>query len=173
MLCGQNATGIPPTHCPCVVLDQAAGIGPAWAWFRAKLGCQQPTPETFWRAVKESNLAGSVLETAPLPEDNPCLAESRSLEDHASKGTHRFPAVGSALAALLSKLADAVRVERTRPDGPSPGSGRLSTPHARILRIEKAGLLHPASRPLGDRAVNPGGLGCQWQCGPKVAIVCR
>jgi len=26
-------------------LDQAAGIGPAWAAFRAQLGCQQPTPE--------------------------------------------------------------------------------------------------------------------------------
>jgi len=26
-------------------LAQAAGIGPAWAAFRAQLGCQQPTPE--------------------------------------------------------------------------------------------------------------------------------
>jgi len=30
---------------PTRVLDQAAGIGPAWAAFRAQLGCQQPTPE--------------------------------------------------------------------------------------------------------------------------------
>ena len=29
-------------------------------------------------------------------------------------------------------LADAVRVERTHPEGPLPGSNRLSTPHARI-----------------------------------------
>jgi len=34
---------MPATHGSC--MDQAAGIGPAWAAFRAQLGCQQPTPE--------------------------------------------------------------------------------------------------------------------------------
>lgn len=30
---------------PVIKLDQAAGIGPAWAAFKAQLGYQQPTPE--------------------------------------------------------------------------------------------------------------------------------
>lgn len=37
----------------------------------------------------------SVLETKPLPEDNPKLAESGPLEGHALSDTQRFPAVSS------------------------------------------------------------------------------
>lgn len=50
MLWGQDPTGIPATHGSCAIdLDQAAGIEPAWAAFRAQLGYRQPTPEQSGR----------------------------------------------------------------------------------------------------------------------------
>ena len=47
--------------------------------------------------------------------------------------------------AYRPNLADAVRVERTHPEGASPGSSRLSTPHARIRDGGRrcAGCTHP------------------------------
>lgn len=36
-------------HTGALSLDHRAGIEPAWAWFKAKLGCQQPNDELNWR----------------------------------------------------------------------------------------------------------------------------
>ena len=70
------------------------------------------------------------METNPRPAPNPNLADDRSLVDHTRAGATRFPAGSSALAGLLSKMADAVGVEPTRSgfSAASQGSSLISTP---------------------------------------------
>src|SRR6202007_2983084 len=56
-----------------VCLDHAAGIGPAWAAFRAQLGCQQPTPEKSGGPSRNRTLLTGFGDQCP-PRGRPELA---------------------------------------------------------------------------------------------------
>lgn len=112
---------------PVYDLDQAAGIGPAWAWFRAKLGCQQPIPEFKWQAASESNGASKVLETSHRPAGDLWLAERTVAATDTLADTTRFPAGPESHSVYAPRMAEGGTTRKPCPKAP-PGFEPVTAP---------------------------------------------
>jgi hypothetical protein len=89
------------------MLVQAERVERSWPWFRAMMGCRQPTPEQkIGRPATSCTQLSGFGDLYLAPRTDPKMAERNLLEKYAREDAERFPTVPRTPAGLRSNVAE-------------------------------------------------------------------